>query len=345
MNGRYSMLTDSLKPVFVILLTTICILSGCNDGGEESTGGSDSLNLPGKLYYYEGRYGEDKENAYLKLNLSSLSADILLTDSGYRYSSSIEGNRLIRVDSTRTVIYTYNSSGDLLKSIDVGYQVNSEPRYSPDGQYIAFLFTDNSANYFLGILTADGSAHKVVPVDNDGVIKRGPSGVDWTPDGQIMFTGYGRIYRLADINSDDLEIVTSFGSDIEAYGLRVSPDGNKVAFLMDDFEAFYPEGNLFVMNSDGTGLRELAHRSNLYAFSRAAWSLDSKHVTAIFGEFRGDSSGSRGCGVIWIFDSESSEVAYITEDTSAAEVTGAYKIETADYEVHGLCPSRGLDWR
>lgn len=346
MIGRFKSRLTGENPLFVIFLAALTVLPGCKeDGGGNGSPNGDSLSLPGNLFYYEGRYGENKDDAYLRLNLDSLSADILITDLGYSFSSSDDGDRLLRVDSSRTVIHTYSGSGNLLKSIDVNYQVSSEPRYSPDNQYIAFLFKDNSANYYLGILTAEGDLVRALSVDNDGVIKRGPSGIDWTPDGQIMFTGYGRIYRLADINEGDLEVITNFGSDIEVYGLRVSPDGKKVAFLMDDFEAFYHEGNLYVMNSDGTGLQELAHRSELYAFTRLAWAPSGKYISAIFGEYRGDSSGSRGCGAIWIFDSGSSDVAYITEDTSASEVPGSFKIESTDYEVHGLCPSNGLDWR
>lgn len=59
--------------------------------------------------------------------------------------------------------------------------------------------------------------------------------------------------------------------DQQCINMNVSPDGSKVVFEIYG-------GNLFVMNSDGTGLRDLGKGY------RAAWSPDSRHVVYMISE-------------------------------------------------------------
>lgn len=342
---RFPRLFINLVFMFGLFCSLSFILAACGEADSVSEEIVTSLPYSGALYYREGRYGKDKQSVYLKLELPSLTSKRLIEDLGFAYSTSMDGAQSLRVDSSRTVIHSYYESGSLNKSIDVDYQVSSAARFSPDNRYIAFLFSNNYAQYYLGVISAEGGAVVVLAIDSDGVSKRGPSGVDWTPNGGVMFTGYGRIYHLPSIESDSFEVIRSFGSNIETYDLRVSPDGSKVAFLLDDFDAWYKEGNLYVMNADGTSLRQVAVRDGLYAFTHPAWSPDGKYIGAIYGENRGDSSGARGCGSIWLFNADLPEVAYINEETDDADIEGAEKIDTADYEVHGMCPTRGLDWR
>lgn len=324
------------------LLMVWLSISGCNDAAPSSSsgGGGQNERLSGSLYYYEGRYGKDMLNAYVKLNLTNLASAILNTDRGWHYSIAQDKSRILVVDPSRTIINIYDNSGILIRALDFGYTIVGVPRYSYDRKHIAVQFNNNYAHKYLAILTSNGEALNVVNIQENERSRDGVRGVDWTPDGQIVYSAYGKIYRIPNIEADDVELIKSFESEFDVFSVRVSPDGKKLAFLADDSYVTTVEGDLYTMNIDGSDVQQITQTGIVYTFNYPAWAPDSRHLAAHFAPY----SGNADCGNIWIFDTEIDQVVHIDKETSAAEIEGGFKIDTADYEVHGLCTGEGLDW-
>jgi len=105
--------------------------------------------------------------------------------------------------------------------------------------------------------------------------------VEWAPDGKALYFSANRkenweleangseIYRL-DIASGDLtELTTRDGTDANP---QVSPDGRQIAYLgYDDQGNAFDQTNLYVMNADGSGSRQLAAGFD-HGFDGLEWS-------------------------------------------------------------------------
>lgn len=326
---------------WVTLLVSVLLVTACNSSSETNAGiESESTRLLGNLYYFEGRYGQEKLNAYIQLNLADLSSTILSSDRGWQYTISRNKSKLMIVDPSMTVINVYAYNGVLLSSLSLGKTVIGVPRFSHDGKYIAAIIANDYAHKYLAILTSEGKAVNVVDIYEEDRERDGVQGVDWTPEGQIVYSAYGKIYRLPDITTDQVELIRSFETDLNVYSVRVSPDGKKLAFVANESHVQQPDGNLYTLKMDGTDVKQVTETGVVRTFTYPAWAPDSQHLAA---HFAVNAAGAE-CGVIWVFDTELEQTPYIVDATTASEVMGSYKIDTADYEVHGLCAGEGLDW-
>jgi len=86
-------------------------------------------------------------------------------------------------------IYTMPMAGGEAKLIDGGMAFDSQPKFSPDGKWIAFL-SDRDGNENVWIMRADGSEAKQLSKDASGEFAS-PS---WAPDGNYVFVskaGFG----------------------------------------------------------------------------------------------------------------------------------------------------------
>lgn len=86
-------------------------------------------------------------------------------------------------------IYTLPIAGGEAKLISGGMAFDSQPKFSPDGKWIAFL-SDRDGNENIWIMRADGSEAKQVSKDASGEFAS-PS---WSPDGNYVFVskaGFG----------------------------------------------------------------------------------------------------------------------------------------------------------
>ena len=138
--------------------------------------------------------------------------------------------------NARVKIYTIDLSNGRVTTLTRSGDWNDEqPRWSPDGQRIAFK-SDRGGSYNLYVMDADG-ANVVRLTDHPGN-DHDPS---WTPDGQgLLFAsdrdrGAGRVdlYRLF-LSDRSVDRLTS---NFEGYAFmpNVSPDGNWAAFVATTF--------------------------------------------------------------------------------------------------------------
>lgn len=157
----------------------------------------------------------------------------------------------------------------------------------PDGEVRRITTDLNSYNHLS--LTADASALVmtqsdqslnlwVVPgVDGQGArqitfgsAKEGYSGLDWTPDGKIVYSSFasGRpeIWMMEADGSQRKQLTFEMGSD--RLGLSVSPDGRYIAFVPargDNYRG--GPGGIWRMNIDGGSPKQLTKVGNLPLFT------------------------------------------------------------------------------
>jgi TolB protein len=138
--------------------------------------------------------------------------------------------------NSRVKVYTIDlSSGRVTPLTSEGDWHDEQPRWSPDGQRIAFKST-RGGSYNLFLMDADGRNVRRL-TDHRG----NDHDPTWLPDGQSMvFTsdrdrGTGRfdLYRLWPADGSIERLTTSFAG--YAFMPSVSPDGNRVAFVATTF--------------------------------------------------------------------------------------------------------------
>jgi TolB protein len=135
----------------------------------------------------------------------------------------------------RNKLYTLNLSSGAVTALTTGDWNDQQPRYSPDGQRIAFV-SNRGGSYNIYVMDADG--RNVTRLTDHGGNDHDPS---WLPDGQsFVFTsdrdrGAGRadLYHLFLADGRVERLTTYFpGNAIMAH---VSPDGGWVAFAAQTF--------------------------------------------------------------------------------------------------------------
>ena len=103
--------------------------------------------------------------------------------------------------------------------------------------------------------------------------------------------------------------------------LLLSPDGSKLAFSMDNLDQ--SESDLYIMNTDGTGLRELTHRGTStpagtwVAWIPVAWSTDGTRILANRGTLSSSGYDGRRPSTIHILNLSTGKNRYITDGYAA----------------------------
>lgn len=147
------------------------------------------------------------------------------------------------------------------------------------------------------LVSADGGAPRQLTWGN--VYDSGP--LSWTPDGKtILFSTVrgkdwersfdSEVYALDVANGEVKALTDRRGPDGAP---MVSPDGSKIAYLgYDDTRRAYENNRLYVMNRDGTGVREMTGALDA-SIDALAWSADSRSVT-----FQYDDHGTTRLGSV-----------------------------------------------
>ncbi len=167
-------------------------------------------------------------------------------------------------DSGNGEIVTMNSdgSGRTILAADPAWDIL--PRWSPDGQKIAFASQRGGDNYDVWVMNADGSG--LVQLTDDPAHDVGPA---WSPDGtQIAFasarSGEGDVYVMNADGANVRRVTNLPGYDD---GVDWSPDGSYIAFENSDV-------GLSIMHPDGSGFVNL-----VYEFvSGVSWSPDGSRI-------------------------------------------------------------------
>jgi Tol biopolymer transport system component len=181
----------------------------------------------------------------------------VIYDDGNLVESSLDG-------TTKRVIVKNNGDGNYSTPWDSDF---ANPQVSPDDTRIAYVASDQ-------LYVVDRAAGTLVAEFTVKGITEGYERPTWTPDGRIVVAGAFANPGLY-VSDAALETLTKFSPMIDRpREPAVSPDGKQVAFVL--------ASHVYVMNLDGTGLRQITTSSSdeRYPF----WSPDGKWV-AMYGNF------------------------------------------------------------
>ena len=260
----------------------------------------------------------------LCLGVSGLRAQ--QTDSPVYYFNpdwSPDGSTLV-FESTREgqfAIYTINVDGSDSQKLTDGSANDEQPEWSPDGRQIVFI-SDRDGYLQLYIMNTDGSGQRRLTNVDD--VDYSPS---WSPTGDLV-TFQSRPERRGDVH--DIYVIRTDGTgrtrltdrQTNDMGPRWSPDGQQILHvrvapaglpknvgemsgkeIQQVMAKVRNTSEIFVMNKDGSGARNLTH--NDVRDWRPRWSWDGS--TIYFKSNRNNGPGifamnADGSGVHWIAD-------------------------------------------
>jgi eukaryotic-like serine/threonine-protein kinase len=146
---------------------------------------------------------------------------------------------------------------------------------SADGKYLAYVATEGGKQSLWVRQTSTRSDIQIIPPAEDHHFL----GLTYSPDGNYVLyvqsaTGFGSgtLYQIPTLGGQSREIVDKVSSPV-----AFSPEGRQLAFIRDNPGS---ETSLMVINSDGTGERQLAARKIPDPFSEQgiSWSPDGRTI-------------------------------------------------------------------
>ena len=142
------------------------------------------------------------------------------------------------------------------------------PLWSPDGRWLAFT-PETAAGRGLSVISTDGTDLHDVAGDLRGLEASGPD--TWSPDGEWIYFDAGDAVEShalrANVAGRFSQQLT--GSTVRAAATASSPDGTRIAFMVDAPYGF----DLWVAASDGRGAHRILEASGL-----GGWSADSQLI-------------------------------------------------------------------
>ena len=169
---------------------------------------------------------------------------------------SPDGRRIVFAHSSHSNVDLYLCDLECTapEQITQSAAIDTNPAWSPDGQWISFT-SSRSGRPNLYVMKPDGSNVRRISFEGDY-----NDGASWRFDsGQIVYASRkDNRFRIAATNLIDLETrILAQGPDSYEEP-SFSPDGQRIVFTVRRGS----ESQVFVMNADGTGWRQLTHEGN-----------------------------------------------------------------------------------
>ena len=199
-------------------------------------------------------------------------------------------------------VYLMNTDGTNRTNLTNHVSTDTQPKWSPDGNQIAFLSNRASHHFTIFVMSADGSNQRLQFEVRDNI-----EAFDWlghdnfvytaqsdrifingirleriegytptaAPNGQIAFVDY-----VGD-NQEDILITSQFGGGVQSLIATPRDDDKRPVFSPSGaFIAFDNSWNIFVANADGTAQRQLTVNPNqgVDRQEAATWSPDGHHI-------------------------------------------------------------------
>ncbi len=151
-----------------------------------------------------------------------------------------------------------------------------EPRYSPDGSWIAYSSRTLTRFPSIRLVRPDGREDRFLADRNGG------SGLSWTPDGKTIVFAESEVLHFYSVRSDlravDVETgrVRKISKGLRARDPSVSPDGTSIVFA----RYVGDRSELFVIGLDGKGVRALTESEPGTEWSGPVWSPRGDRIAA-----------------------------------------------------------------
>lgn len=210
-------------------------------------------------------------------------------------------------------LWSVQPDGSGLRRIYDTRQNAKRPRLSPDGEWIAFDGASPGkgplSDFDVQVVRVDGSDRRTLAGTPEYEVD-----AQWSPNGTTLcYSSYRHTGETDEWLASRMWTVRAEGGDRKMVGLgsgaRWSPDGKQLVFNAPTKEN---DGDLFVMNADGTDRRRLMATPELEQV--ADWSPDGR--TILFTQFNGSGAD------VMVMDVDGGNVRTLTElpgfDSAAA---------------------------
>lgn len=233
-----------------------------SDGGTASSGEGLNRGLAGRLFYAEA-------GRMVALDLADGAVSPWPGEGDYPFPAH-DGSEVAFIaddpdsgDVFAEQISVMRADGSLSAKVEVIGSFLGGAELSADGQRIAsrlFLDEVDSGFYKISVFDRGGTLLARVPEDYEDFT--------WAPDGRLA-VGTKNVVGVTDAELTVINPLATLSDP--AAGLAFSPDGQRIAFQM--------AGHIWVMQADGSGLRQLTVSSSTE--SSPAWSPDGRHVAVV----------------------------------------------------------------
>lgn len=311
--------------LFVILIVLVlsialvgCTLSGVSPKKSTREIPNELQKVKGKIVFISGRDFSPpwtgKNAAIYIMNANGSSQKRITRDSSmYRVPSwSPDGKKIVFVRDGN--IFTINTDGSSRKQLTTDGRC-SWPKWSPDGKKISF--TRSSAlmeSPDLYVINANGSGEIKLA---KGVVR-----TEWSPDGSKIAFVRGRsdggntakIYLISASGGDERMLPP--GESGDANGPAWSLDGKSIVFSSFDG---YKKGEIYVVSSDGTGLRKLTTEKGAQIGKwqyLPKWSPDGKKIAFIVSSVEPFGAGGREAADVVVMNADGGNPRVLTHLSS-----------------------------
>jgi len=238
-----------------------------------------------------------------------------------------DGSRIAfdgEADDGHAHIFAMNADGSGLMQITSGDGDEIDATWSPDGTRLA-VETQRSPSEPTGIAIVDvatGELHMITenPISGDDAFPA------WSPDGtRIAFARsrgsqqFPSAVFIVDVDGHGLQRITP--RRLNAYRPAWSPDGTQISFNTNDTPKSIEDAEIYIVASDGSGLRRLTHEENASAF-RPTWSPDGEWILFTRFAFPGQLTKSFD---IYVIRPEGTDLRPVTSTPDVAENAGDWK--------------------
>lgn len=211
-------------------------------------------------------------------------------------------------------IYAISPDGTRLALLTTGQGARGAPAWAPDGSTLAFSSTAEGGLADIFVMDADGTG-PVNLTKSASVIEEDPA---WSPEGRrIAFISNRAVsYEVWVMNADGSGAKRLTG--VLGAGVRHpawSPDGKRIAFSAPDFGA-QTWGGIFVMNADGSDIRQIFREQTCCVFDilgPSSWSPDGRRIVFTRDNHNGN-IGDTGID-LYAVRADGSDLVQLTDDT------------------------------
>jgi len=208
---------------------------------------------------------------------------------------------------------------------------HTQPAWSPERCRIAFTSFTQDGDDDIYVMTADGKS--IRRLTTDPARDMFP---DWSPDGkQIVFVSYrnGGIRNLFVMDADGSH-QRQLTTNPEEYSQweQWSPTGDEIAFTYNPKSDTPKGGKIFVINLDGSGLRQITPDAGHLGDLDSAWSPDGKKMYFI--------SNRSSLTEIWEINLDGSGLRQISDISSGISITHSLRVSPDGKQIafYGIGP-------